>query len=57
MSDFSAQKLAVLGGTLLLWSYAFTCSNSANLFIRVFESNVVNVSLMAALIHLISEKW
>lgn len=43
MLNFNRQRIVTLLVILLVWSYAFTCSPSGNLFIRVFESNLLMV--------------
>lgn len=45
MSNFNASRILIVFTMLCLWSFAFTCSQSGNLFIRVFESNLIFVIL------------
>ena len=45
MNNFSKRNVVIVISVLLAWSFAYTCSPSANLFVRVFESNIIMVAL------------
>ena len=45
IADFTAYKFVVTTTILITWSYAYTCSTSPSLWVRVLETNILNILL------------